>query len=66
MSTTHAVHCSPTAAPVLYVAFGLSWTTWKMAFTVGAGQPPRIRTVPARCIRPAHFASGLLAPPAVC
>jgi len=27
----------------------LSWGTWKMAFTVGAGQPPRIRSVPARC-----------------
>jgi len=34
---------------VLYVAFELSWGTWKMAFTTGAGQPPRIRTVPARC-----------------
>ncbi len=22
--------------------------TWKMAFTIGAAQPPRIRTVPAR------------------
>jgi transposase len=33
---------------VLYVAFELSWGTWKMAFTVGAGQPPRIRSVPAR------------------
>jgi transposase len=49
MSATHAVHSTPTAAPVLYVAFELGWTTWKMAFTVGAGQPPRIRTVPARC-----------------
>lgn len=49
MSATHAVHCTTTAAPVLYVALELSWTTWKMAFTVGAGQPPRIRTVPARC-----------------
>jgi transposase len=49
MSATHAVHSTPTAAPVLYVAFELSWGTWKMAFTVGAGQPPRIRSVPARC-----------------
>jgi transposase len=49
MSATHAVHCTQTAAPVLYVAFELSWTNWKMAFTIGAGQPPRIRTVPARC-----------------
>jgi transposase len=49
MSATHAVHCTQTAAPVLYVAFELSWTSWKMAFTIGAGQPPRIRTVPGRC-----------------
>jgi transposase len=49
MSATHAVHRTTTAAPILYVAFELGWTTWKMAFTVGAGQPPRIRTVPARC-----------------
>ena len=48
MSATHAVHCTQTAAPVLYVAFELGWTSWKMAFTVGAGQPPRIRSVPAR------------------
>jgi transposase len=49
MSATHTVHSTTTAAPVLYVAFELGWTTWKMAFTIGAGQPPRIRTVPARC-----------------
>jgi transposase len=49
MSATHAVHCTAAATPVLYVAFELSWGTWKMAFTVGAGQPPRIRSVPARC-----------------
>lgn len=48
MSATHAVHCTQTACPVLYVAFELGWTSWKMAFTVGAGQPPRIRSVPAR------------------
>ncbi len=48
MSATHTVHSTTTAAPVLYVAFELGWTTWKMAFTIGAGQPLRIRTVPAR------------------
>jgi transposase len=36
------------ASPVLYVAFELGWGSWKMAFTIGAGQSPRIRTVPAR------------------
>jgi transposase len=35
---------------VLYLAFELSWTTWKLAFTIGAGQPPRIRTIPARSL----------------
>ena len=49
MSATHAVHCTSVATPVLYVAFELSWGTWKMAFTVGAGRSPRIRSVPARC-----------------
>ncbi len=49
MTATQAVRCTPTAPPELYVAFELSWTTWKIAFTVGAGQPPRIRTVLARC-----------------
>ena len=48
MSATHTVHSTTKAAPVLYVAFELGWTTWKMAFTIGAGQPPRIRTIPAR------------------
>ncbi len=48
MSAAHTVHSTPAAGPVLYVAFELGWGTWKMAFTVGAGQPPRIRTVPAR------------------
>jgi transposase len=33
---------------VLYLAFELGWTTWKLAFTIGAGQPPRIRSIPAR------------------
>ena len=49
MSATHTVHSTTTAAPVLYVAFELGWTTWKMEFTIGAGQPPRVRTVAARC-----------------
>ena len=49
MSATHTVHATPNAGPVLYVALELSWGIWKMAFTIGAGQPPRIRSVPARC-----------------
>jgi transposase len=35
-------------APVLHLALELSWTTWKLAFTVGAGQKPRLRSIPAR------------------
>jgi hypothetical protein len=37
MSATHTVLSTTTAAPVLYVALELGWTTWKMAFTIGAG-----------------------------
>ncbi len=37
MSATLTVHSTATAAPVLYVAFELGWTTWKMAFTIGSG-----------------------------
>jgi transposase len=48
MTAAHATHPTPIVAPVLCCAIELSWTTWKLAFSVGAGQPPRIRTVPAR------------------
>jgi len=49
MSATRTVHSTPAASPVLYVAFELSWGTWKLAFSVGPGRPPRIRSIPARC-----------------
>jgi transposase len=48
MSATHATQSTTPQAPVLYLALELSWKTWKLAFTVGAGQPPRIRSIPAR------------------
>ena len=48
MSATHTTHSNVTTAPVLYVAFELSWNSWKLAFTVGLGQKPRLRTIPAR------------------
>jgi transposase len=48
MAATHAIDSTATTAPVLYLALELGWRTWKLAFTVGAGQPPRIRTIPAR------------------
>jgi transposase len=49
MSATHAIQSTNPQAPVLYLALELSWATWKLALTVGAGQPPRIRSIPARC-----------------
>jgi transposase len=48
MSATHATDSTMMPAPVLYLALELSWTSWKLAFTVGAGQRPRLRSIPAR------------------
>ncbi len=48
MTATHVVDSTVYPGPVLYLAFELGWTTWKLAFTVGLGQQPRIRSVPAR------------------
>jgi len=48
MSATHGTDSTTATSPVLYVAFELSWTSWKLAFTVGAGQKPRLRSIPAR------------------
>ena len=48
MSATHATDPTTTTAPVLYLALELSWTSWKLAFTVGAGQKPRLRSIAAR------------------
>jgi hypothetical protein len=33
---------------VLYLSFELGWSQWKLAFTVGFGQRPRLRTIRAR------------------
>jgi transposase len=32
----------------LHLAFELGWSQWKLAFTIGHGQPPRLRTLGAR------------------
>jgi transposase len=48
MSATHVCDSTPTAAPKLYLAFELGWTTWKLAFTTAMAQKPRLRTIPAR------------------
>jgi hypothetical protein len=39
--------------PTLLLAFELGERTWKLGFTMGLGQPPRIRQIPARarCLR---------------
>ena len=39
-----------TGKTVLYLAFELSEKEWKLGFTVGFGQQPRIRDIPARNI----------------
>lgn len=39
---------STTTVVRLHLALELSWSQWKLAFTVGHGQPPRLRTIAAR------------------
>ena len=48
MSATHVSESITVTRPVLYLAFELSWGTWKLAFTTGPGQAPRLRTIMAR------------------
>jgi len=48
MTAIHAVNSTVSPAPVLYRALELAWKTWKLAFTFGSGQKPRIRSIPAR------------------
>jgi transposase len=48
MSATHVSDCTTATAPVLYLALELGWNSWKLAFTVGAGQKPRLRSIAAR------------------
>ena len=47
MSATHAPDSTMTTGPVLYLAFELGWNSWKLAFTIGAGQKPRLRSLAA-------------------
>ena len=47
MTATHAAQ-STTSGLRLHLAFELSWNEWKLAFTIGHGQPARLRTVAAR------------------
>ena len=50
MSATHATDPTTPSGPVLYLAFELGWNSWKLAFTIGAGQAPRLRPLPARSL----------------
>src|SRR6516225_4254228 len=47
MTATRDVQTT-TSGPRLHLAFELSWCQWKLAFTIGHGQPARLRTVGAR------------------
>jgi transposase len=47
MTAAYTSHDS-TPGAVLHLAFELGWTQWKLAFTVGLGQKPRLRTIAAR------------------
>jgi transposase len=48
MSATHTIQSPATAGPVLDLALELGWKDWKLAFTVGMGQKPRLRTIAGR------------------
>src|SRR4051812_13625200 len=48
MSATHTTNSTPSCAPVLYLALDLGASSWKLAFSVGLGQKPRLKTIAAR------------------
>ena len=48
MTATHSTNCTASNAPVLYLALELGAGNWKLAFTVGLGQKPRLKTITAR------------------
>jgi transposase len=47
MTATHATDPTTPSGPVLYLAFELGRSSWKLAFTIGAGQKPRLRSLAA-------------------
>lgn len=47
MTATHDSKVT-TKTGVLYLAFELGETEWKLAFTIGVGQKPRLRSMPGR------------------
>ncbi len=48
MAVTHTTDSTVISAPVLYLALDLGTRDWKLAFNVGLGQPPRLKTITAR------------------
>jgi transposase len=48
MTATHDRDSTIPTVPVLYFSLELSNKSWKLAFTTGLGQKPRLRTVAAR------------------
>ena len=48
MSATHDSNSTASSAPVLYLALDLGASSWKLAFSVGLGQKPRLKTITAR------------------
>ena len=48
MTATRGVDCTAQRQPVLYVAFELGWSEWKLALSPGDGRPARLRSVGAR------------------
>jgi transposase len=48
MTATHTKDSTVSNAPVLYLALDLGASNWKLAFSVGLGQKPRIKTITAR------------------
>ncbi len=47
-ATTRSAHLTLPEPPALYLAFELSNRSWKLAFSTGLGQKPRLRSIPAR------------------
>ena len=45
--------------PYLYLAFELSQNQWKLGFTIGIAQRPRIRNISARDLQALQLRSGL-------
>jgi transposase len=48
MASTHVSNSTTASAATLYFSLELGWTEWKLAFTTGVAQSPRIRTIRAR------------------